>query len=87
MSLCRGRTNGLSDRRSESRHVVIALDPCQCRIPNSHPELAIAAQRIADGKIDADSFITATVGLDEAPWAFDALSRAEHAKIVVDPTR
>jgi threonine dehydrogenase-like Zn-dependent dehydrogenase len=50
-------------------------------------ELAIAAQRIADGKIDADSFITATVGLDEAPWAFDALSRAEHAKIVVDPTR
>jgi threonine dehydrogenase-like Zn-dependent dehydrogenase len=43
---------------------------------------------IAEGRIDAGSIITGTVGLDGVARAFEELGRPEaHAKIVVDPTR
>jgi threonine dehydrogenase-like Zn-dependent dehydrogenase len=42
---------------------------------------------IAEGKVDAGSFITGTVGLSGVDAAFDALAHPdEHAKILIDPS-
>ena len=42
---------------------------------------------LAEGKLDAASLITGTVGLDGVAAAFDVLAGAEtHAKILIDPT-
>ncbi|MDL9936116.1 zinc-binding dehydrogenase [Gordonia sp. ABSL1-1] len=44
-------------------------------------------QMIAAGEVDVRPLITATVGLDGVPAAFDALGSAEHhAKVLIDPT-
>jgi threonine dehydrogenase-like Zn-dependent dehydrogenase len=41
---------------------------------------------LADGKVDATSLITGTVGLPGVAAAFDALGDPEaHAKILIDP--
>ena len=49
-------------------------------------EFANALTVIADGRIDVSPMITATVGLDGLPEAFDALSHpSDHCKILVDP--
>jgi threonine dehydrogenase-like Zn-dependent dehydrogenase len=43
---------------------------------------------LADGKIDAGSLITGTVGLDGVEDAFTALRKPDkHAKILIDPSR
>lgn len=52
-----------------------------------HEELELALCRIASGAVDTDLLITATVPLAETPWAFEALRRAEHVKILIDPRR
>jgi threonine dehydrogenase-like Zn-dependent dehydrogenase len=50
-----------------------------------HEELALAVERIASGKFDVGRIVTAVVPLDETAWAFDALRRAEHVKVLIDP--
>lgn len=50
-------------------------------------ELELALRRIGDGVVDTEAFVTATVPLAETPWAFDALHRAEHVKILIQPDR
>lgn len=43
---------------------------------------------IADGRIDAERFITMRVGINDVPMAFEQLARPdEHVKILVTPTR
>ncbi|MBD0020675.1 zinc-binding dehydrogenase [Gordonia pseudamarae] len=50
-------------------------------------EYHTALQMIADGRIDVSPLITATIGFDSVPAAFEALGSAEqHAKILIDPT-
>jgi threonine dehydrogenase-like Zn-dependent dehydrogenase len=49
-------------------------------------EFAAALRAIAEGAVDVEPMITAVVGLDGVPWAFDALARPDdHVKIVVTP--
>jgi threonine dehydrogenase-like Zn-dependent dehydrogenase len=48
-------------------------------------EFAESLRRITDGVVDVAPLITATVGLDEAPWAVEALRRGEHGKILISP--
>jgi threonine dehydrogenase-like Zn-dependent dehydrogenase len=49
-------------------------------------EFANTLRAIAEGDIDVGPMITGEVGLDQVPWAFDALSRPEeHCKILVVP--
>jgi threonine dehydrogenase-like Zn-dependent dehydrogenase len=51
-------------------------------------EFAASLRAIAEGTVDVEPMITATVGLDAVPWAFEALARPEeHVKIVVEPHR
>jgi threonine dehydrogenase-like Zn-dependent dehydrogenase len=51
-------------------------------------EFAQTLQDIADGRIEAEPFITGHVGLDGVAGAFEDLANpAEHVKIVVDPRR
>ncbi|GAC68012.1 zinc-binding dehydrogenase [Gordonia soli] len=57
---------------------VFAYDPAEFRE---------TLHMIADGTVDAGPLVTATVGLDGVPAAFDALGGADrHAKVLVDPT-
>jgi threonine dehydrogenase-like Zn-dependent dehydrogenase len=50
--------------------------------------LATVMDAIASGQIDADSIVTARIGLDEVPDAFRALERPnDHVKIVVLPSQ
>ncbi|GAA4692591.1 zinc-binding dehydrogenase [Pseudonocardia yuanmonensis] len=49
-------------------------------------EFAASLRSIAEGEIDVAPLVTARVGLDRLPWAFEALSDPEeHCKIVVEP--
>jgi threonine dehydrogenase-like Zn-dependent dehydrogenase len=48
-------------------------------------EFAESLRRISEHAIDPTPLITATVGLDDAPWAIEALRRGEHTKILVLP--
>jgi threonine dehydrogenase-like Zn-dependent dehydrogenase len=49
-------------------------------------EFAGSLHSIAEGEIDVAPMVTAEVGLDEVPWAFEALgSPEEHCKIIVRP--
>jgi len=49
-------------------------------------EFATSLRSLAEGEIDGAPMITATVPLDQVPWAFDALaSPDEHCKIMVMP--
>ncbi len=48
-------------------------------------EFKTAFRRIVGGIVDASPMITATVGLDEASWAVEALRQTQHAKIIVRP--
>ncbi|PRZ43043.1 threonine dehydrogenase-like Zn-dependent dehydrogenase [Antricoccus suffuscus] len=49
-------------------------------------ELAASLRSIAEGDIDVAPLVTARVGLDEVPWAFEALGNPEeHCKIIVEP--
>lgn len=49
-------------------------------------EFTAALTSIADGKVDLEPWLTATVGIDEIPRAFDDLADPdEHAKIMVTP--
>jgi threonine dehydrogenase-like Zn-dependent dehydrogenase len=50
-------------------------------------ELALSLQRMADGKVDGSSLVTAIVPLAETPWAFEALRNTEHVKILIRPDR
>jgi threonine dehydrogenase-like Zn-dependent dehydrogenase len=50
-------------------------------------EFAESLRRVAEGRVDVASMITATVGLDESQWAVESLRDAEHAKILVEPYR
>src|SRR5205807_261694 len=51
-------------------------------------EFAASLQLIADGKVDAASLITATVGIEGVAKAFDDLGIPEqHTKIIVEPWR
>lgn len=52
----------------------------------SPEEFAASLRAIAEGEIDVAPLVTATVGLDEVAWAFDALGDPQaHCKIVVTP--
>jgi len=45
-------------------------------------------QHLAEGRINAAPLITAEIGLDAVPGAFEELASPEHhAKIVVEPGR
>ncbi|GAB2677755.1 zinc-binding dehydrogenase [Saccharopolyspora gloriosae] len=49
-------------------------------------EFAESLRAIADGDVDVAPLVTARVGLDDVPWAFDALGDPEeHCKIIVEP--
>ena len=49
-------------------------------------EFAGSLRSIAEGEIDVAPMVTAEVGLDQVPWAFEALgSPEEHCKIIVTP--
>jgi threonine dehydrogenase-like Zn-dependent dehydrogenase len=48
-------------------------------------ELAESLRRIAENPASVAPLITATVGLDDAPWAVEALRRGDHGKILVLP--
>jgi threonine dehydrogenase-like Zn-dependent dehydrogenase len=49
-------------------------------------EFRDALHLIADGKVDGETMITGTVGLDGVATAFDVLADPEvHAKILIDP--
>ena len=49
-------------------------------------EFAASLRSVAEGEIDVAPLVTARVGLDRVPWAFDALGNPEeHCKIVVEP--
>ncbi|MCO1653764.1 zinc-binding dehydrogenase [Pseudonocardia humida] len=49
-------------------------------------EFAASLRSIAEGEIDVAPLVTARVGLDRVPWAFEALGDPEeHCKIVVEP--
>ena len=49
-------------------------------------EFAGSLRSIAEGEIDVAPMVTAEVGLDQVPWAFDALGNPEeHCKIIVTP--
>jgi threonine dehydrogenase-like Zn-dependent dehydrogenase len=51
-------------------------------------EFALTLQHLADGRINCGPLITAKVGLDGVPAAFEELASPErHAKIVVEPGR
>jgi threonine dehydrogenase-like Zn-dependent dehydrogenase len=51
-------------------------------------EFAQTLRHLADGRIDAASWITGKVGLNEAPGAFDELKNPErHVKILIEPWR
>jgi len=50
-------------------------------------ELSLALQRIAEGRVDTSTLVTATVPLAETPWAFEALRNTEHVKILIQPGR
>jgi threonine dehydrogenase-like Zn-dependent dehydrogenase len=49
-------------------------------------EFAASLRAIAEGEIEGAPMITASVPLDQVPWAFDALANPEeHCKIMVTP--
>jgi len=49
-------------------------------------EFAASLRSIAEGDIDVAPLVTARVGLDDVPWAFEALGNPEeHCKIIVEP--
>ncbi|MCX2730536.1 zinc-binding dehydrogenase [Saccharopolyspora sp. NFXS83] len=49
-------------------------------------EFAESLRAIAAGDVDVAPLVTARVGLDDVPWAFDALGDPEeHCKIIVEP--
>jgi threonine dehydrogenase-like Zn-dependent dehydrogenase len=48
-------------------------------------EFTESLRRITEQVVDVAPLVTATVGLDEAPWAIEALRRGEHGKILVLP--
>jgi threonine dehydrogenase-like Zn-dependent dehydrogenase len=49
-------------------------------------EFAQSLRSIAEGEVDVAPMITAQVGLDRVPWAFDALGDPEeHCKIIITP--
>jgi threonine dehydrogenase-like Zn-dependent dehydrogenase len=49
-------------------------------------EFAASLRSLAEGEIDGGAIVTATVGLDQVAWAFDALGNPEeHCKIIVTP--
>jgi len=51
-------------------------------------EFTSALTAIADGRVNVTPMITATVGLDELPEAFEALADpTQHCKILVEPGR
>lgn len=50
-------------------------------------EVALSLQRIADGNVDTAALVTAIVPLAETPWAFEALRKTEHVKILIQPDR
>jgi threonine dehydrogenase-like Zn-dependent dehydrogenase len=50
-------------------------------------EFAASLGHIANGDIDVAPLVTARVGLEQVPWAFEALGDPEeHCKIIVEPT-
>jgi threonine dehydrogenase-like Zn-dependent dehydrogenase len=52
----------------------------------SRDEFSSSLRSIAEGEIDVAPMVTAEVGLDQVPWAFDALANPEeHCKIIVTP--
>jgi threonine dehydrogenase-like Zn-dependent dehydrogenase len=67
---------GLAVARELSIDFVLAYRPS---------ELAESLRRIADGIVDPALLVTATVGLDDAPDAFDQLRRGEQVKVLVVP--
>ena len=49
-------------------------------------EFAASLRSISEGAIDVAPLVTATVGLDEVAWAFDALANPDdHCKIIITP--
>lgn len=49
-------------------------------------EFAASLRSIAEGEIDVAPLVTATIGLDEVAWAFEALGDPQaHCKIVITP--
>ncbi|WP_243794511.1 zinc-binding dehydrogenase [Saccharopolyspora gloriosae] len=49
-------------------------------------EFAESLRAIAEGDVDVAPLVTARVGLDDVPWAFEALGDPEeHCKIIVEP--
>jgi threonine dehydrogenase-like Zn-dependent dehydrogenase len=49
-------------------------------------EFAASLRSVAEGEIDVAPLVTARVGLDRVPWAFEALGDPEeHCKIIVEP--
>jgi threonine dehydrogenase-like Zn-dependent dehydrogenase len=69
---------GLANSKELSMEFVLAYRPA---------EFAESLRRIAQGRVDVGSIITATVGLTESQWAVDSLRNAEQAKILVEPYR
>ena len=50
-------------------------------------EVALSLERIALGTVDTSALVTAIVPLAETPWAFEALRKTEHVKILIQPGR
>jgi threonine dehydrogenase-like Zn-dependent dehydrogenase len=67
---------GLAVARELSIDFVLAYRPS---------ELAESLRRIGEGIVDPAPLVTATVGLDDAPEAFEQLRRGEQVKVLVRP--